>query len=923
MNLFKILLIKLFRDIFKNFKQFLSIIFIVCISVTLYVGLDANAQNFENRINEVYEETNIADEWITINPKFNNSSEMESDFEFIESQVSKESGGAIEKRFYIPTNIGSTLTNAIILDKLPDINRPYNLETIDYDRNNFFFVDRALIKRYEENNNVDFELGDSLPVNINANYIKSMIDSLLSDSQFLSETISGIIDDSNIDIVYKNFLKEIITNNADEISKFSKDLFAKNFNVEVVSLDLGVNGIMSHPENMDNGELSTSSYLLSNRLLFNSLLDFVHSHIDIQNVISFIRESFENFTSNEEIMNLVDKLLTYLENEENENLIEEAIDNIFIDFKNTINARNVDSIEQFFDCFYNQIVAKLGLNVKSEDFENSINEYFSNKEENNLLIVLSRNNYPNLMSVENDINQAKQLTLVFPTIFFVVAILIVLTTVSSLVLKDRVQIGTLKAIGVKRSIIGIFYLIEMNVVTLIGTLLGFIIGPLLLPYIMNIKYSILYSIPNLTYFFPFLTAFVVLIVVISLVSFITILMLYKELKLEPSESMRSKTPHQWGLSAHKHIIKNTSYMMAIRNIKVHFIKSLMVIIGVMGCTGLLICGMGIDDTINYGKNSDLEKFFNSDISLTLNGSLTFEEAKTDLLNFDGVEDAEGYAQQRLTVNSESKAIQADAYIVSKNSNFFKFDDYLENGNWKIDGIGISEAKAEDLGVQIGDIVSFELNGQLLEKEVSAIFYTFFVNGIFIYQESVTNIIDSCDALWIDVDEGADSDKIKDQILNNYDLAYSCLTRQDMETRIDGYMSSVSMMTNTVKVFAILLAVVVLINLSILNYNERSREIATLKVLGFSRSRIVASLLIEMLILTCVGALIGLSIGLPMEYLVLSVNETNLVSWKYFVAGDTYIISLIISILTALVVNLFMFFKVNSISMSESLKSVDE
>ena len=107
----------------------------------------------------------------------------------------------------------------------------------------------------------------------------------------------------------------------------------------------------------------------------------------------------------------------------------------------------------------------------------------------------------------------------------------------------------------------------MNVVTLIGTLLGFIIGPLLLPYIMNIKYSILYSIPNLTYFFPFLTAFVVLIVVISLVSFITILMLYKELKLEPSESMRSKTPHQWGLSAHKHIIKNTSYMMAIRNIR--------------------------------------------------------------------------------------------------------------------------------------------------------------------------------------------------------------------------------------------------------------------------------------------------------------------------------------------------------------------
>ena len=145
----------------------------------------------------------------------------------------------------------------------------------------------------------------------------------------------------------------------------------------------------------------------------------------------------------------------------------------------------------------------------------------------------------------------------------------------------------------------------------------------------------------------------------------------------------------------------------------------------------------------------------------------------------------------------------------------------------------------------------------------------------------------------------------------------------MRVTIDGYMSSIGMMTNTVKVFAILLAIVVLINLSILNTNERMRELATLKVLGFSRTKIVMSLTIEMLILTIVGGLLGLAIGLPLEYLVLSVNETPLVSWLYLVYPETYVISFFLSVLTALVVNLFMYFKVDKISMSESLKSVDE
>ena len=198
MRLFKTLTRKLFRDIWKNFRQFISIIFIVGISVTLFVGLDANAQSFENRVNEVYKKGNIADEWITISPDFVNTEEMEADLTFIEEEAGVNSRGEVETRFYLPMSLGSTSANALIMDKLPTINIPYNLDVIYYDNNSFFFVDQGFVKRYEENNNVTFSLGDSLPVNIDSSFIKQAISSIANDPESLNALISKLLDGANI-----------------------------------------------------------------------------------------------------------------------------------------------------------------------------------------------------------------------------------------------------------------------------------------------------------------------------------------------------------------------------------------------------------------------------------------------------------------------------------------------------------------------------------------------------------------------------------------------------------------------------------------------------------------------------------------------------------------------------------------------------
>ena len=922
MRLFKTLTRKLFRDIWKNFRQFISIIFIVGISVTLFVGLDANAQSFENRVNEVYKKGNIADEWITISPDFVNTEEMEADLTFIEEEAGVNSGGEVETRFYLPMSLGSTSANALIMDKLPTINTPYNLDVIYYDNNSFFFVDQGFVKRYEENNNVTFSLGDSLPVNIDSSFIKQAISSIANDPESLNTLISKLLDSANLNQNIRDIILNITNNYSSEIGSLIDGLVSTIFSEQTIEINLKVNGIMSHPENMDSGEFSTTNFLLSTRLLLNNVVEYLGDKFSSSVLLSEIN-SFLETNDNQLLEYLLTLVRDYLSDETNALQIDAAIMVLLNSFESEITSRTNADIESFIASFYNQILVKLEPNVEISVFETNIKNYYDSKENNNLLAALSRSNYPSMISIENDINQAKQLTLVFPIIFFVVSLLIVLTTISSLILKDRVQIGTFKALGIKTRNIAFYYLAQMNIVTIIGVLIGFIVGPLLLPFVMNIKYSILYSIPSLTYYFPFLTAFIVLLIIVVLVSGLTLLLLFSELKLMPSESMRTKSPKIRKFKAHKHLIKNTSFMMAIRNIKVHIVKSLMVIIGVMGCTGLLICGMGIDDTINYGKDSDLAQFYDSDMSVSFNGSPLINEAKNELLTYDGVETVEEYTTLTANLNAEDRSVSSAIYGISKDSLFFKFDDELEGGNWVENGVALTQSKADDLGVELGDTITFDINGTIYRKEVVYIFYAFFVNGAYLYVESEPELFTYSSAAWINVKNDEDPNLIKENILNNSKIVYTCLTKDEMNERISGYMSSIGMMTNTIKVFAILLAVVVLINLSILNYNERLRELATLKVLGFSRTKIVFSLLIEMLILTVIGALLGLTIGLPMEYIVLSVNETPLVSWLYLVLPQTYVISFFLSLVTAFVVNLFMFFKVDKISMSESLKSVDE
>ena len=888
----KTLIKKCIRDIIRNVKQFIAIIFIIGVAVTLFVGLLANSNEFERRVNIVYEKGNIADIWVTVNPDLFSSTEMEEQYNTL-VEINGGDADNVEKRLYLPTTINNLSANALISKDFPKINTAYDLNLGNNPDpewvNKFFVIDEDFLSRYEIMTGKTINLGDNLTINVDLASLGLSADNFSNSAEVIYSNLVKYVEDLNLfSEAVKTLILTYLNDNKDTIINEINNVLSQVLSLESLDLDVQVNGFMKHPENIQSATFNDSSYLLCSKTVLVNLIELVISQINIEN---------------ETISTIIQSYMASLEN--------------------SINDGSNEYIEMLLNNLNNQFIIKLGENKKLDTVKNEINRYYSSKD--NLLALFDINTMPSNAVIQNDIIQSRQLTYAFPILFFAVAILVVLTTISQLILKERTQIGTLKSLGLSKLKILFYYTTMMSIITSIGTILGFIIGPILLPQVMNLKYSILYSLPEIQYLFPFLESFIVLIAIILAVSLLTFLLIKTELDLTPANSMRSATP-KIKFKEKKNTIKNISLMMALRNIKVHFTKSMMVVLGILGCTGLLICGMGIDDTINYGIDVDLNNILASDLQVTYNSGAAKGVASQKLLeltNEDGelvIDKAEEFSIMQVTVSFNENNLNASLYYFDKNATNFKYEKWDDlNG----EGIAINESKAQELGVDIGDIITFSVNGTEYTKQIVDIFYTFIVSGLFVYTETIPELTNTRTNCWITVKEGHTEDEVKEIILNSgIKEINGALTKAENLARVDGYMANVSTMTYTIKIFAIVLAVIVLINLSILNFRERLRDYATLKVLGYSRFEIARSMIYEVMLLTTIGSLLGMGIGLPLEMLVLSTNKTPLLNWKYVIFPNTYLIAFLISFLVALAVNCLMTYEIKKISMSESLKSVE-
>lgn len=932
MRFFKVLIKKCFVDLVRNIKQYIAIVFIIGIAVTLYSGLDSNAVNFANRVADVYssEKGNLSDIWLTLSRKdidADTSNQDKLDLQKMEEIAGDD--GAVETRLMLPSSIESYSAYGLISFSRPTINKDY--DTI-YDTNSdidddFFFVDKNLIEKYEDLTGKKFTLGDTLPVSFEPSLLKSYIDIIADNYDIFYSVIYDYIDEYvTMNEEEKANLLQYLSENKDNFSVIYDDLINRAFSSKTLVINSTVNGIMSHPENIENGSFNASYYLMGTKTILINLIEKM-GDIMTYDYISDMIEDLYDFDVPPELedsyQEFLDKLKGEFSSYENDRdlMVPLVVETINYNVR-TSKFQTLDNIQK---SIYNQYIIKLGEGVELDEAISEIKEYYSGKEDE-ILALTNRDNMPSNVVVQSDIKQAKQLTYVFPVIFFVVAILVVLTTISQIILKERTQIGTFKALGIPKRKIFFYYSSYINIIALIGTILGFICGPLILPNVMNIKYSILYELPEIGYVFPWLSSVVILLLVIFLVSIMTLALIFKELSYVPAESMRPSTPNIKYKKEKHNPIKNVSIMMALRNMRVHITKSVMVVLGVMGCTGLLICGMGIDDTINSGKDIDTYAVLDADYLLAYNAGTKEGTVSSELEKLDIVGEIDEFAQVQTDIYFDDLTISTTIFYFDKDAPFFKYDDDFSSGHWDIDSVAMSEARANDLGVKEDDEITFVYSGKKYENyKVSKIFYTFTTGGLFIYTDTITDLTNQRTNAWLNLSSKGASlsqDEVKDQISEASPSVNTIMSRDDTSERIDSYMGMVKSMTNTIKVFAILLAVIVLINLAMLNFMERLREIATLKVLGFSRMEIGSSLIYEVMILTIIGATLGLFIGKPFEILVMSINVTPLVAWHYYITPLSYVLAFALSILTALIVNFLMTFKINKVQMAESLKSIE-
>lgn len=587
---------------------------------------------------------------------------------------------------------------------------------------------------------------------------------------------------------------------------------------------------------------------------------------------------------------------------------------IFIDktvflteLNNAINAENLGAmagiIPNFTDVFYNQILIKTddAYNLKTQ-----LENYYNQKENSNLYMILTQDMVESVVMLKSEVTQSKKMIYIFPTVFVIVSILVMITSISQLILQEKMRIGTLKSLGAKNGQLLRHYSSYGMLLSLIGSLLGLVIGPLIIPEVMFIKYNLVYSIPQnyINIVFPWKVLAIVLLLFVIVGFFTAFFTCYKMVMKKPAECLKSDIKLNLKSKKHKNNLP-LSLKMTFRNLKISPIRTTMAIIGVAGCVALMLCGYGIGDTLDNSTKNDLEKVFSYDISSTYEN----DDFLTKLQQVDGIDYYEKYQTSFIEIYGGSQSKSVKVFSIENNSKFVNFG--LSSGE-----VAISKSIADELGI----IDSFKIinGGKITEISVTKIVTTAFFNGVYVCDNNWIDVVSS-NGIWIKSSGDVNEVVSKLNLINGTNSAESMA---EIKNNIENKISSISVMTTTLKIFALLLAIVVLLNLTFLILKERVKQIATLKVLGKSLGTIMLSVGLELVFISLIGMILGMLFGFPLLVLVLSVNKVEVMNFLYYISPISFVFTFLITLFTVIFIGIILMIKIKGINMTMALKSVE-
>lgn len=546
-------------------------------------------------------------------------------------------------------------------------------------------------------------------------------------------------------------------------------------------------------------------------------------------------------------------------------------------------------------------------------------------------IVLDRNSHYSYRDYGACADRMDGIAKVFPVFFFLVAALVCMTTMTRMVDEQRNEMGTLKALGYSKLQIASKYIIYALIASILGSILGCSLGMYLFPTVIFNAWNTLYNIDQIKFLFQPGLILLASGSVTGITLLATLYSIYSELIEMPSQLMRPKAAKAGKkilLERITFIWKRLSFLQKVtaRNIFRYKKRFFMTIIGIAGCSALLVAGFGINDSISDIVNQQYNVIYHYDATVSAKTS----EITSQIKSLKGVKDVYEEDHLAVTTKIENKDISTTVHIISNDK---KFKDFctLFNGSNEFDlddsSVLISQKMATKLNKKAGDTIKIkDANNKVIKAKIKGVFTNYVGHHIYASESLYKSWNTNAKTTHIYLIKSKKTTKKFERNLGNkimnIDGVQSVTFYSSLQKNFKDMIKSISYIVVVLVISAACLAFVVLYNLSNVNISERKREIATIKVLGFTRKEVDAYINRETILLTILGSLIGLGIGIGLHHLIMNLAEMDDIMFGRTINSISYVISFVMTIGFNAIINLCMHKKLNNIQMVESLKAVE-
>ena len=544
--------------------------------------------------------------------------------------------------------------------------------------------------------------------------------------------------------------------------------------------------------------------------------------------------------------------------------------------------------------------------------------------------IYTRKDDSGYSSFIDDGEGVSNLSKIFPTIFFVVAVLISLISMSRMVEDDRMLIGTLKSLGFSNKHIRKKYLLYSGIATISGGIIGSLLGFFLLSrYIWNI-YKILFDVPVFKYDFNPTNTLIGITIAVICICGTTFLTIKKVVKEKPSDLMRPKAPENG-----KRVILekipfiwnriNFSNKITIRNLFRYKKRVLMTIVGILGCTALMLAGFGIRDSIVSVPKKQYKEVFKFDEMVYLTEDVNSQNINEMLDN----KYIKSSLNTKMDTSMTSGKYDINLFVPENKSdikNILSLKDVKTKKELtlKNNKVIISDKLADLENKEVGDKIKItDSENNEYEFIISGICENYVGHYVFMNKETYENNIGNykTNIVYLKIDDLKNQESLSKTLMDN-EYVMSVVGVDSTMSIIDDMLRSLNSVVVILIFLSGALSFVVLYNLSYINISERKREIATLKVLGFTDKEVDNYITKETIILTIIGIILGLIFGIFLTYVIIDTVEIEMVRFLRMIKPSSFIITAFIVMLFTLIVNKIIHYALKKIDMIESLKSVE-